>query len=199
VRNTKHRHACMKNGDTQIARLRLCVSHYSVIRDTHPGVSLIMIHLRCVHYKSHLRRALRVCVTDLIADWGHYGTNTRRAKGRTSPITNKSETLVSLAGRRFDCQRYETETRNSNARLSIYEMGDVSTFVLNRDMPLLTHISLYLYNRRCAIGTRSPFYHRSGCVSNINLTEMHRKANHLLFTLHWTRYMPQWCECISFF
>jgi hypothetical protein len=37
----------IKNGDVQIIRLHCHVSHYTVIQDTHPYVSPIMIHLRC--------------------------------------------------------------------------------------------------------------------------------------------------------
>jgi hypothetical protein len=51
-------------------------------------------------YKSHARRTLRVRITDLIASWDHYDTNTRHA----SPITNKSEMLISLVCHRFDCR-----------------------------------------------------------------------------------------------
>jgi hypothetical protein len=67
----------MKNGDAQITCLRHHVSHYRVIRDTCLGSSPISIHwrhakLECVsHYTTHLRRALRVSVTDLIAGWGN--------------------------------------------------------------------------------------------------------------------------------
>jgi hypothetical protein len=43
-----------------------------------------------------------VCVIDLIVSWGHYGTNTRHAKGRASPITKKSETHFKGAHHRFD-------------------------------------------------------------------------------------------------
>jgi hypothetical protein len=35
-------------------------------------------------------------VTDLIVDWGHYGTNGRRAKGRMSSITKITEIRYNL-------------------------------------------------------------------------------------------------------
>jgi hypothetical protein len=50
------------------------------------------------------------------------------------------------------------ETRHTNVRLSIYGMGDVSTFMIKGDTPLVTRVSLYLHNRRCAIVTRVSFF-----------------------------------------
>jgi hypothetical protein len=55
-----------------------------------------------LHYKTHLRRALRVCVTNLLVGWGPYNTNTRCVWGRASPITKKSETLFILVCHRFN-------------------------------------------------------------------------------------------------
>jgi hypothetical protein len=65
----------MKNGDTQITLSLFCcrVSHYRIIGDVRPDMSLISIHWRRVKlervsdYKTYMRRALRMCVTDLIA------------------------------------------------------------------------------------------------------------------------------------
>jgi hypothetical protein len=62
-------------------------------------------------------------------------------------------------------------------------MGDAPAFVINRDSPLEMRISF-----TCIIGDAqkervSPFYHKSERVSNINLTEMRQKEDHLLFTL----------------
>jgi hypothetical protein len=60
----------------RIVRLHRRVSHYRVIRDVCPCASLISIHWRRAklervsHYMTHLRRALRVRITDLIASWG---------------------------------------------------------------------------------------------------------------------------------
>jgi hypothetical protein len=69
---------------------------------------------------------------------------------------------------------YETGMHHSNARLSIYGMGDTPAFVIKGYAPLVTcvslylcnrrrtivmcvsllsHVSLYLRNQRCAIGT----------------------------------------------
>jgi hypothetical protein len=47
----------------------------------------------------------------------------------------------------------------------------------------------------------SPFCLRSGCISNINLTETHRKEDHLLFTLHWAswRWSPLHASLIPIF
>jgi hypothetical protein len=62
------------NRDAQITHFCHRVLHYRVIWDAYLGASPISIHWRRVklervsHYKTHLRRALRVCVTDLIAD-----------------------------------------------------------------------------------------------------------------------------------
>jgi hypothetical protein len=73
-----------------------------VIRDARLGASPISIHWRRVKlerfsdYKTHLRRALMVRVTNLIPDLSPYGTNTRHAQGRASPITQKSETCFIL-------------------------------------------------------------------------------------------------------
>jgi hypothetical protein len=84
------------------------ISHYRVIQDIRLNASSIRIHLRRAHVSLHrvrlpleinLRRAIRARITDLIADWGHCDTNTRRAKGCTSPITKKSETRFNLARR----------------------------------------------------------------------------------------------------
>jgi hypothetical protein len=56
-------------------RLRRHVSHYRVIRDAHLGTSPISIHCRraklerITHSKAHLRHALNVHVTDLVAGW----------------------------------------------------------------------------------------------------------------------------------
>jgi hypothetical protein len=52
-------------------------------------VALIEMELRftCLPIQINTRRALRERVADLIAGWGDCGTNRRRAKGRTSPIT----------------------------------------------------------------------------------------------------------------
>jgi hypothetical protein len=63
-------------------------------------------------------------------------------------------------------------------------MGDVFAFVIKGGTPLATRVSF-----TCIIGDvtqerTSPFYHRSGHVLNINLTETGRKEDHLLFTLH---------------
>jgi hypothetical protein len=72
MRKPHPRCAHMKNGDVQIACLRHRTLHYRVIRDMRPGASLISIHWRRAklehvsHYKTHLRRVLRVRVTDLI-------------------------------------------------------------------------------------------------------------------------------------
>jgi hypothetical protein len=51
---------------------------------------------RVSYYKTHLRCAVRVRVTDLVAGWGPYGTKTRHANGRASPITKKSESRFIL-------------------------------------------------------------------------------------------------------
>jgi hypothetical protein len=84
----------MKNGDAQIACLRHRVSHYKVIEDMRPGTSPISIHWR--HANSER-------VSDLIPDWGPYGTNTRRAQGHASPVTKKSETHFILVCHPFNC------------------------------------------------------------------------------------------------
>jgi hypothetical protein len=68
-----------------------------------------VIHLRHVLVRARLpleiilRRAIRARVANLIVGWGHYGTNRRRAKGRTSPITKKSKTRFNLEHHRFHC------------------------------------------------------------------------------------------------
>jgi hypothetical protein len=55
------------------------------------------MYLECVsHYKTHLRHALRVHITDLIAVRGPYSTNMRRAKGHTSLITKMDGVTVAL-------------------------------------------------------------------------------------------------------
>jgi hypothetical protein len=109
VRKPHLRRAHTKNGDTENAWLCRHVLYYRVIWDAHPGTSPISIYrrrakLECVsHYNIYLSRSLRVCVTDLIANWAPYGTNTRCTRGRTSPITMKSETHFILAHHRFNC------------------------------------------------------------------------------------------------
>jgi hypothetical protein len=98
----------MKNGDTQITCLHRRVSHYKVIGDAHLGASPISMYWRCVKlehvsdYKTHLRYALKVCITNLIAGWGPYGTNMRRARGHTSSINKKFETRFILAHHKFN-------------------------------------------------------------------------------------------------
>jgi hypothetical protein len=47
---------------------------------------------RVSNYKTHPRHTLRVDVTDLIAGWNPYDTNTRRVRGHASSINKKSET-----------------------------------------------------------------------------------------------------------
>jgi hypothetical protein len=104
------------------------------------------------------------------------------------------------------------EMRHSNTRLSIYRMGDAPTFMIKGDMPTFmmgdgmgdaptfmikgdapqeTCISF-----TCIIGDAqyervSPFCQRSGRISDINLTEMRRKAVRLLFTLHQASSAPR--------
>jgi hypothetical protein len=63
-------------------------------------------------------------------------------------------------------------------------MGDAPTFMIKGDAPQEMRVSF-----TCIIGDVqservSPFCQRSEHISNINLTEMRRKAAHLLFTLH---------------
>jgi hypothetical protein len=70
VRKAHSRCARTKNGDVQITCLCHHVSHYRVIRDVRPSVSLISIHGRC---------ATSECVTYLISGWGPYATNLRHA------------------------------------------------------------------------------------------------------------------------
>jgi hypothetical protein len=96
VRKAQPRCARTKNGDEQIVHLHHCFLHYRVIEDAHIGTSPIRIHLRLTLVSAHLQleinlRCAQARVTDLIADSGHYATNRRRAKGRTSPITKKFE------------------------------------------------------------------------------------------------------------
>jgi hypothetical protein len=130
----------------------------------------------------------------------------RTGQDRTPPLFCPSWEHTLLGG-------YETETRYSNTRLSIYGMGDALAFVITGDVPpvmcislylrsrwraivtcvsLLSHISLYLYNLRRAIVT-------SGRVLDINLTETRQKVNRLLSTLHRARSAPWWCRRVSFF
>jgi hypothetical protein len=72
VRKPHPRRAHTKNGDAQIAHLHRRVSHYRVIGDACLSASPISIHWRYTklehvsHYTTHLRRGLRVRVTDLI-------------------------------------------------------------------------------------------------------------------------------------
>jgi hypothetical protein len=123
MRNMHLRHARTKNGNAQIACFRHRVSHYRVIRDARPSVSLISIHWRCVKlehvsdYKTHPRRALRVCITNLITGWGPYGTNKRRAWGHMFPINKTFETRFILACHRFNCQLGHCDTNRRRALL----------------------------------------------------------------------------------
>jgi hypothetical protein len=93
VRKTQPRHARPKNGDAQIIRLCRRTSHYKVIQYVCQGASLIRIHLRralgraYIPLQSNSRCALKTPVADLIAGWGHCGTNRRHANSRASPIT----------------------------------------------------------------------------------------------------------------
>jgi hypothetical protein len=109
VRKPHSRCARTKNEDVQIVRLHCHVSHYRAVRDARSYASPISIHWRCTKpdhisdYKTHPRRALRVCVTDLILGWGPYGTNMRHVQSLVSPITKKSETRFILARYRFNC------------------------------------------------------------------------------------------------
>jgi hypothetical protein len=52
------------------------------------------------------------------------------------------------------------ETHHFNAHLSIYGMGNVSTFVIKGDVPLVTQVSFYLHNRRRVIVTCVSFLSR---------------------------------------
>jgi hypothetical protein len=83
------------------------------------------------------------------------------------------------------------KTLHSNAHLSIYRMEYAPTFMLKEDVSVVTHVSLYLRNRRGAIGMCVSLYHTSGRVSDINLSETCRKADRLLFTLHRARSVPR--------
>jgi hypothetical protein len=97
------------------------------------------------------------------------------------------------------------ETLYSNARLSIYRMGDTPafmikgdtptfvmgdrmgdalTFVIKGDVPRATCVSFTCIIRDVHYKRVSPFCQRSGRVSDINLTETCQKADRLLFTLH---------------
>jgi hypothetical protein len=87
----------------------------------------------------------------------------------------------------------------SKAHLSIYRMRDAPTFVLKGDVPLVTHVSLYLRNQRHIIGMRVYLLSHKWDVSDINLTEMHRKANQSPFYPHWARSAPRWYGHVSFF
>jgi hypothetical protein len=75
----------------------------------HPNASSVRIHLRRAIGRAglpleiNLRRAIKVHVTDLIASWGHCGTNRRHTKGHVSPITKLYETYFKVSHRRFDC------------------------------------------------------------------------------------------------
>jgi hypothetical protein len=62
------------------------------------GVSPINIHW------THLRRALSICVTDVVADWGPMSLIQGAFGVRTSLITNKSETCFILGRRQFSCR-----------------------------------------------------------------------------------------------
>jgi hypothetical protein len=62
-------------------------------------------------------------------------------------------------------------------------IGDAPAFVINRDSPLEMCVSFTCIIRDAQKERVSPFYHKSGRVSNINLTEMRQKEDHLLFTL----------------
>jgi hypothetical protein len=63
------------------------------------------------------------------------------------------------------------ETHHYNARLSIYEMGDMPAFVIKGDVPLETHISFTCIIEDVQYEYASSFCHRSRHVSDINLTE----------------------------
>jgi hypothetical protein len=75
------------------------------------------------------------------------------------------------------------ESCHYNAHLFIYGMRDVTAFVIKGDTAVVMYVSLYLHNQRCIVGTCVSLFYRSGCVSDINLTEMRRKEDCLLFTL----------------
>jgi hypothetical protein len=50
------------------------------------------------------------------------------------------------------------EMRHSIAHLSIYGMDDVLAFIIKGDAPIVTCVSLYLRNQRCAYSNaRLPF------------------------------------------
>jgi hypothetical protein len=110
MRKAQLRCACTKNGDTQITCIHHHVSHYRVIQDARLGESLISIHwrrakLECVsHSKTHLRHALSVSITDLIAGWGPVALIRDAPRVRVSLITNKSEMRFILGRRRFSCR-----------------------------------------------------------------------------------------------
>jgi hypothetical protein len=108
MRKPHLRRVRMKDGDAQITHLRHRVLHYRVVRNAQLDESLISIHWRhvkseCVaDYKSHLRRALRVHISNLIPGWALYDTNTRHAQDCMSSITKKSETCFILERRRLN-------------------------------------------------------------------------------------------------
>jgi hypothetical protein len=109
----------------------------------------------------------------------------RNSKNRVRIGQDRAPPLFCPSWEHILLGEYETEMRYSNTCLSIYGMGDALAFVITGDVPpvmcislylcsrrraivtcisLLSRISLYLYNLRCAIVT-------SGYVSDINLTE----------------------------
>jgi hypothetical protein len=98
------------------------------------------------------------------------------------------------------------ETRHSNVSLSISRMGGVPALVIKGDTcifvmgdaPLATSVSFTWIIGDAQWEHVSPFCHKSGYISDINLTEMRRKEDYLLFILHRTSSAPLSCEHVSF-
>jgi hypothetical protein len=63
--------------------------------------ALVRVHLRL---EINLRHSIRALIIDLIADWSHYDTNTKHAKGLVPPILKKSEMRYNIPRHRFDCR-----------------------------------------------------------------------------------------------
>jgi hypothetical protein len=70
-------------------------------------------------------------------------------------------------------------------------MGDTSAFMIKGDAPRATCVSFTCIIGDVQLECVSPFYQRSGRVSDINLTEMRRKQDCLLFTFHRASSAPQ--------
>jgi hypothetical protein len=88
------------------SRVSIVVYHIIVLSETRPRACLWLWYIW--DSRLPLEDTSKLCFKGTCHQFdcqlGHYGTNTRCAKGHASPITKKSEMCFNIARRWFDCQ-----------------------------------------------------------------------------------------------